>query len=295
MTAETDWGGAPSVLRMILGRQLEELRVRAGLTFEQAGMAIGVSHSTIRRMEAAKVARLRLADAEKLLQVYGVTDQQEIDTFLKSVREANKRGWWHTYRDVMPDWFAAYLSLEQAALQIRAYEPQFVHGLLQTESYARALLGAGNPHAAAEATERRVALRMRRQELLLRPVPPRLWVVMDETVLRWPVGGAEVMRAQIDHLIEMNRLPHVTVQIMRFAQGPHPAMRAGAYHIFRFRARELPDIVYLNGLVGAVYLDKRDDVVVYREALDRLGAQAAPPGRTEAQLGAIRKEFQKEF
>ncbi|MFJ5260181.1 helix-turn-helix domain-containing protein [Streptomyces sp. NPDC088387] len=291
MTSETDWGGAPSVLRMILGRQLEELRTRAGLTFEQAGAAIGVSHSTIRRMEAAKVARLRLADAEKLLQVYGVTDQQEIDTFLKSVREANRRGWWHTYRDVLPDWFAAYLSLEQAALQIRAYENQFVHGLLQTEQYARALLGAGNPHAAAEATERRVALRMRRQELLFRPVPPRLWVVMDETVLRWPVGGPDVMRAQVDHLIEMNRLPHVTLQIMRFANGPHPAMRAGAYHLFRFRAPELPDIVYLSGLVGAVYLDKRDDVVVYREALDRLGAQAAPVSRTEAHLGAIRKEF----
>lgn len=288
---ETDWGGAPSVLRMILGRQLEELRTRAGLTYEQAGAALGVSHSTIRRMEAAKVARLRLADAEKLLQVYGVTDQQEIDTFLKSVREANKRGWWHTYRDVLPDWFAAYLSLEQAALQIRAYENQFVHGLLQTESYARALLGAGNPHAPAEATERRVALRMRRQELLTRREPPRVWVVMDETVLRWPVGGADVMRAQVDHLIEMNRLPQVTLQIMRFVNGPHPAMRAGAFHLFRFRARELPDIVYLNGLVGAVYLDKSDDVVVYREALDRLGAQAAPAGKTEALLGAIRKEL----
>lgn len=291
MTADTYWGGAPSVLRMILGKQLEEMRTRAGLTYEQAGAAIGVSHSTIRRMEAAKVARLRLADAEKLLQVYGVTEQQEIDTFLKSVREANKRGWWHTYRDVMPDWFAAYLSLEQAALQIRAYENQFVHGLLQTEAYARALLSAGNPHTPAEATERRVALRMRRQELLSREAPPRLWVVMDETVLRWPVGGAEVMRAQIDHLIEVNRLPQVTVQIMPFTHGPHPAMRAGAYHLFRFRARELPDIVYLNGLVGAVYLDRSDDVVVYREALDRLGAQAAPARKTEALLGAIRKEL----
>ncbi|MEU5538221.1 helix-turn-helix transcriptional regulator [Streptomyces sp. NPDC020362] len=291
MTTETDWGGAPSVLRMILGRQLEELRTRAGLSFEQAGAAIGVSHSTIRRMEAAKVARLRLTDAEKLLQVYGVTDQQEIDTFLQSVREANKRGWWHTYRDVMPDWFAAYLSLEQAALQIRAYENQFVHGLLQTEDYARALLSAGNPHAPAEATERRVALRMRRQELLAREGPPRLWVVMDETVLRWPVGGPEVMRAQIGHLIELNRLPHVTVQLMPFANGPHPALRAGAYHLFRFRARELPDIVYLGGLVGAVYLDKGDDVVVYREALDRLGAQAAPARKTETLLGAIRKEL----
>ncbi|GAA3096541.1 hypothetical protein GCM10017687_03930 [Streptomyces echinatus] len=153
------------------------------------GAAIGVSHSTIRRMEAAKVARLRLADAEKLLQVYGVTDQEEIDTFLQSVREANKRGWWHAYRDVMPDWFAAYLSLEQAAVQIRAYENQFVHGLLQTEDYARALLTAAGPHASAEAVERRVALRMRRQELLARQGPPRLWVVMDETVLRRPVGG----------------------------------------------------------------------------------------------------------
>ncbi|MEU6773678.1 helix-turn-helix transcriptional regulator [Streptomyces sp. NPDC046759] len=291
MTAETDWGGAPSVLRMILGRQLEELRTRAGLSYADAGAAIGVSHSTIRRMEAAKVARLRLADAEKLLQVYGVTDRDEIDTFLQSVREANKRGWWHTYRDVMPDWFAAYLSLEQAALQIRAYENQFVHGLLQTEDYARALIGAENPHGCAQATERRVALRLRRQELLAREAPPRVWVVMDETVLRWPVGGPEVMRAQIDHLVEVNRLPHVTLQLMPFANGPHPAMRAGAYHLFRFRARELPDIVYLSGLVGAVYLDKADDVVVYREALDRLGAQAAPARRTEDLLGAIRKEL----
>ncbi|MEU9479824.1 helix-turn-helix transcriptional regulator [Streptomyces sp. NPDC048191] len=291
MTAETDWGGAPSVLRMILGRQLEELRTRAGLSYDAAGAAIGVSHSTIRRMEAAKVARLRLTDAEKLLQVYGVTDRDEIDTFLQSVREANKRGWWHTYRDVMPDWFAAYLSLEQAALQIRAYENQFVHGLLQTEDYARALLGAENPHACAEATERRVALRMRRQELLSREAPPRVWVVMDETVLRWPVGGPQVMRAQIDHLVEVGRLPHVTLQLMPFTNGPHPAMRAGAYHLFRFRARELPDIVYLSGLVGAVYLDKADDVVVYREALDRLGAQATPARKTEALLGAIRKEL----
>ncbi|MEV5147320.1 helix-turn-helix transcriptional regulator [Streptomyces sp. NPDC052727] len=291
MTAESDWGGAPSVLRMILGRRLEELRTRAGLGYAEAGAAIGVSHSTIRRMEAAKVSRLRLADAEKLLQVYGVTDQQEIDTFLQSVREANKRGWWHAYRDVMPGWFSAYLSLEQAALQIRAYENQFVHGLLQTEEYARALLTATGPHASAEAIERRVALRMRRQELLTRATPPRLWVVMDETVLRWPVGGAEVMRAQIDHLIEVNRLPQVTVQFMPFANGPHPALSAGAFHLFRFRARELPDIAYLSGLVGAVYLDKADEVVVYREALDRLSAQAASARKTETLLATLRKEL----
>ncbi|GGZ26510.1 helix-turn-helix domain-containing protein [Streptomyces poonensis] len=291
MTTETDWGGAPSVLRMILGRQLEGMRGRAGLTYEEAGAAIGVSHSTIRRMESAKVARLRLADVEKLLQVYGVGDRQEIDTFLESVREANKRGWWHAYRDVLPEWFAAYLSLEQAALHIRAYEAQFVPGLLQTEAYARAQLSAGNPHAPTETTERGVALRMRRQELLSRPAPPRLWVVLDETVLRWPVGGSEVMRAQVDHLIEVSRLPHVTVQVMPFGNGPHPALRSGAFHLFRFRAPELPDIVYRGGLTGAVYLDRADEVMAHREALDRLSAQAAPARRTEDVLRALRKDL----
>ena len=292
MSVETAWGDAPTVLRMILGKQLEEMRTRAGMGFEQAAEAIGVSHWTVRRMEAAKVARLRPAEVEKLLRVYGITDQSEIDTFLQSVREANKRGWWHKYRDVMPDWFAAYLSLERAALQIRAYEPQFVHGLLQTEDYARALLTAGNPHAQAGDVDRMVALRMQRQELLHRRHPPRLWVVMDETVLRWPVGGAEVMRGQIDHLIEVSAtLPQVALQIMPFSNGPHPGMRAGAFHLFRFKAPELPDIVYLNGMVGAVYLDKAEDVVVYRETLDRLGAQSVPIRKTAHLLGAIRKEL----
>ena len=291
MSAETDWGGVPSVLRMILGRQLEQLRVRAGLGYAEAGAAIGVSHSTIRRMEAAKVARLRLTDAEKLLQVYGVTDRREIETFLRSVREANKRGWWHAYRDLMPGWCAVHLGLEQAATQIRAYENQCVHGLLQTEDYARALLRASHPHASAEDTERRVALHMRRQELLAGDAPPRLWVVMDETALRRPVGGPEAMRAQIDHLVEIGRLPHVTVQLMPFDHGPHPAMRACAYHLFRFRARELPDIVHVEGLLGAVRVDKPEEVLAYREALDRLSAQAASAAKTEALLGRIRKEL----
>ncbi|MDT0268712.1 helix-turn-helix transcriptional regulator [Streptomyces sp. DSM 44915] len=291
MTHGTDWGGAPAVLRMILGRQLEELRRQAGLSYAQAGEALGVSHSTIRRIEGAKVARLRLGDIEKLLETYGVADPEEIDTFLRSVREANKRGWWHTYRDVLPDWFAAYLNLEQAARQIRAYEPQFVHGLLQTEEYARALLNAEHPHAAPRDQERRVALRMRRQELLHRADPPRLWVVMDETALRWPVGGPAVRRRQLDHLLATCELPHVTLQLMRFQRGPHPAQGAGAFHLFRFRAKELPDIAYLANLIGAVYLDDRADVLVYREALDRLGAQAAPGTRTPEILAALRDEL----
>ncbi|MEW2620413.1 helix-turn-helix transcriptional regulator [Streptomyces sp. NPDC048106] len=291
MTTETDWGGAPRALRMILGRRLAELRIRAGLGYAEAATAIGVSHSTIRRMEAATVARLRLADAEKLLQVYGMTDRREIDAFLRSVREANKRGWWHGYRDVMPDWCAAYLSLEQAADHIVGYGNQCVPGLLQTERYARALLRATHPHAPAEAVERRVAVHMRRQRLLARTEPPRVRVVMDETVLRRTVGGPAVMRAQIDHLVEIGRLPHVTVQLMPFAHGPHPATPAAACHLFRFRARELPDTVFVDGLLGAAHVDKPEHVDSYRQALDRLAAQAAPAARTETLLGAIRGEL----
>lgn len=291
MTLDPGSGSAPTVLRIIVGRQLEELRNRAGLTFEEAGAAIDVSHSTIRRMEAAKVARLRVPEVEKLLLTYDVTDPGEIDAFLQLVREANKRGWWHTYRDVLPPWFGAYLSLEQAARHIRAYEAQFVPGLLQTQEYAHALLSAGNPHASAEETERRVALRMRRQEILNSDDPPLLWAVMDETVLRWPVGGRDVMRAQITHLLESMELPHVKLQLMPFTSGPHPTTRAGAFHLLRFKTAELPDVVYASGLVSAAYLDKPDDVFDYREALDRVCAQAAQQEKTKALLGEIRKEL----
>ncbi|MEU5364261.1 helix-turn-helix transcriptional regulator [Streptomyces sp. NPDC005925] len=289
MTDRAERGGSAAVLRLILGKQLEQLRKRAGLTYAQAASAIGVSDATIRRMENAKVARLRPAEVEKLLCLYGVTGEREIAAFLQSVDEAGHRGWWHTYRDVMPDWYGAYLSLEQAATQIRAYEPQFVHGLLQTEAYIRATLTSGNPRVSQEATERRVALRLRRQNLLHRRNPPHLWVVMDETVLRRPVGGPEVLDAQIGHLLALSELPHVVLQIMRFDRGLHPAMSTGAFHLFRFQAREMPDVVYLSGLLDASYLDKPEDVVVYRETLDRLSAQAPSINTTRATLEKLRK------
>lgn len=291
MTAESDWGGAPPVLRIILGKQLEALRIQAGLSFDEAGAALGVSHSTIRRMEAAKVARLRLADAEKLLRTYGITDPERIERFLRSVQDAGRRSWWHAYRDVMPDWFASYLSLEQAAWQIRGYENHFVHGLLQTAEYTRALAAGREGRASDDEADRLLALRLRRQEVLSGDSAPRLWVVMDETVLRWPVGGPEVMREQIGHLIAMNRLPHVTVQIMPFANGPHPGLRSGASQLFRFRARELPDIVHTRTLLGADLHDKPEDVMKYRQALDRLSAQAAPAARTEEILEALRADW----
>ncbi|WP_407703437.1 helix-turn-helix domain-containing protein [Streptomyces triticirhizae] len=274
---------------MVLGRRLQDLREAAGLSFEEAGRALDVTHATIRRMEKAQVG-LKVPYIEKLLRIYGVTEQEEIDTFLALVREANRPGWWHRYRDVLPEWFSAFVSLEAEADQIRAYEPHYVPGLLQTEAYATTVLRSGMPHAPAAEIERLVALRLARQDILTRPQPPLLWIVMDETVLRRPIGHPNVMRGQIGRMIEAAASPNIRLQIMPFSAGHHPAMY-GPFHLFRFPVPELSDIACAENLVGAAYFDQRDDVSAFREALDRMCAQAAPVHRTEAILSGIRKEI----
>lgn len=282
-------GGAPTVLRMVLGKRLQDLREKAGLSFEQAGRALDVTHATIRRMEKAEVG-LKIPYVEKLLITYGITVPEEIGGFLALAREANRPGWWHNFRDVLPDWFSAFVSLEGEASIIRAYEPHYVPGLLQTAPYVRAVLRAGMPHAAAGEVDRLVDVRMERQGLLEQPDAPLLWVVMDETVLRRPIGGRRVMRDQIGALIEATERPNVRLQVMPFAVGPHPAMY-GPFHIFRFQLQEIPDIAYTESLVGGVYFDDRDDVSTFLEALDRMCAQAAPAQSTKAILDGMRKEI----
>lgn len=279
---------APTVGQMVLGMRLRDLREKAGVSYDQAAKALHVNQTTVRRMEKAEVG-LKLPYVEKLLQTYGA-EQEEIEVFLSLAEDANKPGWWHRFRDVLPDWFSLYVSLEGAASRIRAYEPHFIPGLLQTEDYARALLNIGFPQADPEEIDRRVALRMERQELLNRPDGPHLWVVMDEPVFRLPIGGPDVMRAQIDRLIEAMKMPNVTLQVVPFAAGPHPGM-GGPFQLFRFHIPELPDIVYAEGLTGAGYLDERADVAAYLEALDRMGTQATPARRTEVFLREIRKEL----
>ncbi|MFH8788049.1 helix-turn-helix domain-containing protein [Streptomyces roseoverticillatus] len=287
--AEARPAGAPTVLRVVLGKRLHDLREKAGLSYEQAGRALDVTHATVRRMEKAEVG-LKLPYVEKLLRVYGVTDPAEVDGFLDLAREANRPGWWHRFRDVLPEWFSAFVSLEGEANLIRAYEPHYVPGLLQTERYARAVLRAGQPHAPEADIERAVAVRRERQSLLTREGAPLLWVVMDETVLRRPIGGPDIMREQVSRLAEATAMPNVRLQVMPFAAGPHPAMY-GPFHIFRFPLPELPDIAYAENLVGASYFDQREDVSAFLEALDRMCAQAAPAQTTEAVLGGIRKEI----
>ncbi|WP_405718823.1 helix-turn-helix domain-containing protein [Streptomyces sp. NBC_00046] len=280
---------APTVGQVVLGKRLQDLRERVGLSRDQAAKVLRVAPATIRRMETAEVA-LKIPYVQMLLKAYGVSDD-EADAFVELAEEANKPGWWQRFHDVLPDWFSMYVSLEGAASLLRMYEPHFVPGLLQTEDYARSVMRTGAVgQTRPEDIERHVALRMQRQSLLTRPDAPKLWVVMDETVLRRPVGSVEAMRKQIDRLLEATEMPHVTLQIAEFSTGHHPGTY-GPFVLFRFGVPELPDMVYSEYLTGAVYFDARPEVASYLEVMDRMAAQAATAQRTKEILRDFRKEL----
>ncbi|TCC47990.1 XRE family transcriptional regulator [Kribbella capetownensis] len=267
----------------MLGSHLRRLRERAGVSRSDAGWTIRASESKISRLELGRVG-FKERDVEDLLSLYGVTEARERERLLELAREANNRGWWHRYGDVTPDWFDAYLGLEAAAELIRTYEIQFVPGLLQTADYARAVarLTPGNARADEE-IERIVALRTRRQRVLDREPPLKLWAVIEESVLMRPIGGLDVLRDQLDALREAARRPNVTLQIVPL-RSPGHAATGGAFTLLRFPQHDLPDIVYLEHLTSALYLDKRDDVETYTQTLDLLAATNPAPQHTEQLL-----------
>jgi hypothetical protein len=271
--------GGPTVRRMLLGAQLRRLRTDAAVSREEAGQAIRASPWKIHRLENGQVG-YKERDITDLVGLYGVTDPVEIATFITMAREANHPGWWNAYSDVLPQWFRAYVDLEAAAAQIRSYEGQFVPGLLQTEEYMRALMRVTLRDRRPEEIDRRVRVRLTRQQLLTRPDPPLLWTVVDEAALRRPVGGSKVLGAQIERLIEAANLPNVTLQVLRFGVGAHAAM-IGAFSILRFADREIPDVVYLEQVTSATYLDKPEDVEEYAHVMSSVGVLGAPPETTK--------------
>jgi hypothetical protein len=266
------------VLRMMLGAQLRRLREAASVTPERAGAAIRGSRSKISRMETGRVG-FKTRDITDLLTLYGVTDEQVRSRFLSLAQQSGKPDWWAKYGDVLPDWFEPYLGLESAATTIRSFDIQFVHSLFQTEDYARAVTRLGHHADSPGEIEDRVALRLRRQDLLTRQDPPRIWSVMDESVLRRPVGGPDVMRAQLHRFIEVARMPHVTIQVVPFARSGH-AGESGSFTLLRFGERDLPDVVYIEHLTSATYLEERLDVEHYLGVMDRLSGQALTPAAT---------------
>jgi Domain of unknown function (DUF5753)/Helix-turn-helix domain len=273
-----DRGGGPTVRRMLVGAHLRRLRTDQGLSREQAAGAIRASAWKIHRLENGQVG-FKDRDVVDLLALYGVSDPREVAAFLVLAREANAPGWWHHFGDLLPPWFRAYVDLESAASLIRAYEGQFVPGLLQTEGYVRAVVGGAQLAGGAAEAERRVALRLGRQALLSQPGAPRLWAVVDEAALRRPVGGRGVMRGQLERLVEACKWPNVTLQVLPLAAGAHPAM-VGAFSVLRFADQELPDVVYVEHLTNAAYLDRREEVEQYLDVMEQLCVGAEPPGKT---------------
>ncbi|HSR83005.1 MAG TPA: helix-turn-helix transcriptional regulator [Streptosporangiaceae bacterium] len=281
--ASADVVTGPTVLRILLGGQLRRLREAAGITPDRAGYAIRASRSKISRVEHGRVS-FKERDVADLLTLYGVTDEDERRRMLNLAQHANSQGWWSKYDDVMPDWFETYVGLEQATSLIRTYELQFVPGLFQTEDYARAVTVLGHRSATPVEIERRVSLRLQRQQILTRSdATPRVWAVIDESALRRPLGGRSVMRTQLSRLLKLTGLPQVTLQIMPFDRGGHSAA-GGSFSILRFAEPDLPDIVYIEQLTGALYLDRPEETDHYREVMNSLSAEAETPAESERQL-----------
>ena len=273
----------------MLGSQLRRLREAAGITREAAGYQIRSSESKISRLELGRVG-FKPRDVADLLTLYGVTDEQEREPLLAMADAANATSWWHGYHDVLPSWFANYVGLEASASLIRAYEVQFIPGLLQTPDYTRAVVARDNLTLDAD-VERRVAIRQERQNVLSRQEnPPHFWAVVDEAALRRQMGSPQIMRRQLSHLLEMMERPNVTVQLLPFESGAQAA-DAGAFTILRFAELELPDVVYLEHLSGALYLDKHDDVDVYQQVIERISVNALTPMLTADALAKLIEEF----
>ena len=278
----------PSVQRLVLGGHLRRLREKAGLTAEQAADEIRASHSKISRIEHGRVS-FKERDIGDLLKLYGVADPAERDALMALAREANVPGWWQSYSDILPNWLEPYFGLEAAASFIRTYELQFVPGLLQTEDYARSVIRLGNV-LSEEEVARRTEVRVNRKKVLEREDPPRKWAVIDEAALCRPIGGRAVMREQIRHLISMCEHPAVTIQVLPFSAGGHPAL-GGPFTILRFAEPDLRDVVYIEQLTSALYLDRSAEVDSYLEVMEQLCLQADQVARTPAVLSRILKDL----
>lgn len=281
-----DGAGGPTVLRILLGTQMRRLREARGITAQEAAQAIRGSESKISRIELGRNA-VREVDIADLLSLYGITDLGEREQLLSLASQANLPGWWHRYQDVLPTWFQAYIGLEESAESIRSYDAQWVPGLLQTEDYAAAVLAGGE--FSPDETERHVYLRKERQRRFASG-GLRLWAIVDETALRRQVGSISQMRAQLEHLYDICDQPGFTLQVTPFPAGAY--MAPGSFSILSFAARDLPDVVYIEQLTSAMYLDKRSDVDRYTEAMDKLSATSATPDESRQVIRAMLNEME---
>lgn len=279
--------GSPTVRRRRLGLVLRAMRERAGLTGEEAGTALERSGSWVSRVETGRVG-LRGRDLTDLLRLYRVDDPEVAEQLSLLAREGKQRGWWSRYADIVTGAYATYIGYEAEATELLCYETLCVHGLLQTEAYARALFNAGVPAVSPETVERKVEVRLARQAVLSRPRPLRLTVILDESVLYRVLGGADVMREQRRHLLEAARRPNITLQVVPFDAGHHPGM-VGSFTLVRFALPDDPEIVYIEGMSRDVFVESAD-ADEYREVFEHLKAAALTPEQTRRHIDRVRKE-----
>jgi transcriptional regulator with XRE-family HTH domain len=262
----------PTVRLRRLAGELRNLRQAAGLTREDAAEQTNINSATLYRIETAK-ARPQRRTLLTLLDKYGVTDPARRTALVELSKQATQLGWLQAYESELPEEYTAYISFESEARSVRNYESLFVPGLLQTEGYTRAVVTASLPYASAEEIQQRVETRAQRQVSITKTDPLKLWAIVDEAVLHREVGGVEVMTDQLRHLLDMTRQSHVTFQVLPYRVGAHPGMH-GAFAVMDFPDAADPDLVYVENMAGALYLEKEADVRRYTEMFDQLRAAA---------------------
>jgi transcriptional regulator with XRE-family HTH domain len=279
----------PTVRRRRLGTELRRLREAHSIKLEEVAERLGLAASTLSRIETGK-APTRTAYLSAMLDLYGVNDPGGRQILVDMARDGHRKGWWAAWEDVLPTGFDVYVGLEAEASSLRAYESVVVHGLLQTESYARTVMTAVRRRQTPEQIERLVALRMQRQEVILRADPIDLWLILDEAVLRRPMGSPEIMRSQLNHLADASLWPNVTLQVLPFSSGAHPAMN-GPFTIIEFPERFDPDVVYTDSVAGQAYLERERDVRARTEAFDLLRAAALSPADSTELISQLAREI----
>ncbi|MEU6817128.1 helix-turn-helix transcriptional regulator [Streptomyces sp. NPDC046860] len=277
----------PTVRRRRLGQELRKLRELKGMTAEEVADRLLVSQSKISRLENGRRS-ISQRDVRDLCGVYEVEDQRVVDSLMEMARDSRQQGWWHTFGDIP---YSVYIGLETDAQSLRVYEPQLVTGLLQTRAYAEALVRGALPETSTAEIDKRVKVRMRRQERVTDEANPlRLWVVLDEAALHRVVGSKLIMREQLEHLAELSQLPHVTVQVLPFEVGAHPGLN-GQYAILEFADAADSSVVYLEGVTSDLYLEKAPDVQKYAVMYEHLRAQALPVEQSQRFIQDAAKRF----
>jgi len=279
---------SPTARRRALGQALRELRESAGKSIADAAELLECSESKIRKIEYGDVPT-KVAERSALLSAYGASED-DLEEINELAKVANQRGWWEGYRGAVPRWFRRYVGLESAAEEIRWFEVELVPGILQTEAYAKALLHASNPHMPEREVQSRLNLRMERQNRLLED-GARLVVVVGEATIRRLVGGADVMREQLDLLLKVQRDADVEVQVIPNSAGAHPAT-GFPFILLRFPDDPAPSLGYTESLTSAAYHDRQADVETYTLVFDRLRAVALSPADSSALIKRAAKEIQ---